>query len=336
MGERVLVTGASGYVAGHVMAELRSHGYQVRGTARERVDGDDEIVRADLTKDDGWAEAVDGCDYVLHVASPFPSSTPKSDDELIRPALDGTLRVLRAAANAGVRRVVLTSSIAAVGTGHAEEEVRTEDDWSVVDRSPAYPKSKTLAERAAWDFAGDFELVSINPGFVLGPVLGPTLGTSAQIVRRLLTRDVPASPRMGMAVVDVRDVATAHRLALETPAAAGNRYIVASEHLWMREIAAALAEEFNPQGYRVPTGELPSWLVRVLGRFDPSIQPILSHLNRRELVSSDKARRELGWTSRPARESVVDTAYSLIEWGAVPGPRGRAGVQRALGRSGIS
>src|SRR6266536_1841165 len=132
---QVLVTGASGYVAGHVIADLRSHGYGVRGTARKAADG---LVAADLTRDEGWAEAVEGCDYVMHVASPFPSHTPKSDDELIRPAVDGTLRVLRAAADAGVKRVVLTSSIAAVTSGHTQEKTRTEEDWSVVERSPAY------------------------------------------------------------------------------------------------------------------------------------------------------------------------------------------------------
>jgi dihydroflavonol-4-reductase len=319
MGERVLVTGVSGFVAGHVVADLRAHGYVVRGTARRGVDGVD-VVAADLSGDSGWAEAVDGCDYVVHVASPFPSETPKSDDEVVRPAVDGTLRVLRAAATAGVRRVVLTSSIAAVAYGHVGGGTRTEADWSVVDRIPVYPKSKTLAERAAWDFARDsgIELVTVNPGLVLGPVLGPALSTSVQVVHRLLIRDVPASPKMGFSVVDVRDVAVAHRLALETPSAAGNRYIVAGEHMWMREIAAVLAEEFNSRGYRVPTGPLPTWMLRVLARFDPSVRPALDLVGRREDVSSDKARRELGWTVRSARESILDTAYSLIELGLAP------------------
>jgi nucleoside-diphosphate-sugar epimerase len=320
MAERVLVTGASGFIAGHVMAELRSRGYAVRGTARRPVDGLDDVVVADLARDDGWAAAVAGCDYVMHVASPFPDNTPKSDDELVRPAVDGTLRVLRAAVHAGVKRVVLTSSVAAVAGGH--DGVRTEADWSVVDRGPAYQKSKTLAERAAWDFArkSGLSLVAVNPGLVLGPLLSPSFGTSVQIVHRLLTRDVPASPKMGFSVVDVRDVAVAHRLALETPAAAGNRYIVAGAHMWMREIAAVLADEFNPKGYRVPTGGLPTWLLRVLALFDASVRPALDFVGRREEVSADKARRELGWTPRPARESILDTAYSLIELGLAPNP----------------
>jgi dihydroflavonol-4-reductase len=326
MTERVLVTGASGFIAGHVIAELRSHGYRVRGTARRPVDRLDDVVTADLSHDDGWAAAVEGCDYVMHVASPFPKETPKSEDELIRPAVDGTLRVLRIAADAGVKRVVLTSSIAAVGSGHLDEAVRTEADWSIVDRSLGYPKSKTLAERAAWDFAREsgMDLVAVNPGMVLGPLRSPTIGTSVQVVHRLLTRDVPASPKMGFALVDVRDVATAHRLALETPVAAGNRYILAGEHMWMRDIAAVLAEEFNLLGYRVPTGSLPTWLLRLMAGFDSSIRPALDFVGRRELVSADKARRELGWTMRPARDTILDTARSLIELGLAPNPRRRS------------
>ncbi|MFL6125700.1 SDR family oxidoreductase [Actinophytocola sp.] len=323
MAEQVLVTGATGFVAGHVIADLRAHGYLVRGTARQPGDG---VVAADLTRDEGWAEAVEGCDYVVHVASPFPIEAPKSDDELVRPAVDGTLRVLRAAVAAGVKRVVLTSSVAAVASGHSGGGVLTEADWSVVDRSPAYQKSKTLAERAAWDFAREsgLELVSVNPGLVLGPLLDTKLSTSVQLVHRLLTRDVPASPKMGFSVVDVRDVATAHRLALETPAAAGNRYIVAGEHLWLRELAVMLAEEFNPTGYRVPTAPLPTWLFHVVALFDASVRPAKAFIGRREDVSADKARRELGWTSRPARESILDTAHSLIELGLAPNPSKKA------------
>jgi dihydroflavonol-4-reductase len=342
MGERVrvLVTGVSGFVAGYVVAELRAHGYVVRGTARRSVEGGGvEVAAADLLRDDGWAAAVEGCDYVVHVASPFPRETPKSEDEVIRPAVDGTLRVLRAAADAGVKRVVLTSSIVAVTGGRAGGGVHTEADWSVVDGRPAYPKSKTLAERAAWDFAREsgLELVSVNPGLVLGPVLEPDLSVSVQAVHRLLTRDAPASPKMGFSVVDVRDVAAAHRLALEVPAAAGNRYIVAGEHMWLREIAAVLAAEFNPKGYRVPTGSLPTWMLHVLARFDSSLRPVLSLVGPREDVSADKARRELGWTSRPARESILDTAHSLIELGLAPNPSKKTAVSQGVpGRSGTS
>lgn len=322
MAERVLVTGASGYIAGHVVAELRSHGYLVRGTARRPVEGLDDVVTADLSRDDGWAAAVEGCDYVMHVASPLPDGTPKSDDELVRPAVDGTLRVLRAAEAAGVKRVVMTSSIAAVSAGHADGARRTEADWSIVDRSSAYEKSKTLAERAAWDFAREsgVELVAINPGLVLGPLHNPAIGTSVQALYQLLARKVPASPKIGFAVVDVRDVAAAHRLAMESPIAAGNRYIVAGEHVWMREMAAILAEEFTPRGYRVPTGEMPTWVLRLIAPFDRTIRLALGFVGRRELVSADKAKRELDWTMRPVRDTLVDTANSLIELGLVPSP----------------
>lgn len=322
MGERVLVTGASGFIARHVVAELQGHGYLVRGTARRDVDGVDELVRADLAADAGWAEAVDGCDYVMHVASPFPVGKPSSDDELIRPAVDGTLRVLRAAADAGVRRVVVTSSIAAILSGYRDAVVRDESSWSDLDHSPAYAKSKTLAERAAWDFAREsgIELVVVNPGMVLGPLLSSGINTSVDIIRRLLVRDVPGSPKIGFSLVDVRDVAVAHRLAMESATAPGNRYVLADEFMWMREIAAVLAEEYNSRGYRVPTGVMPTWLLRVVSRFDPSVRQALDFVGRKELVSSDKARGELGWTTRPLRESIVDTASSLVELGLAPNP----------------
>lgn len=322
MAERVLVTGASGFIARQVIADLRSHGYAVRGTARRPVDGLDDVVTADLAADEGWAQAVAGCDYVMHVASPFPVGVPKSDDELVRPAVDGTLRVLRAAVDAGVKRVVLTSSIASIVSGYRDATVRTEADWSDVDRSPAYQKSKTLAERAAWDFAREsgLELVAVNPGMVIGPLIAPTVNTSVDVLRRLLTREVPGSPKIGFSLVDVRDVATAHRLAMESPIAPGNRYIVASDFMWLRDIAAVLAEEFNPRGYRVPTMTMPTWLLRLVVLFDPSIRQALDFIGRKELVTADKARSELGLTLRPLRDSILDTANSLIELGLAPNP----------------
>ena len=326
MSERVLVTGASGFVAGYVIDELRSHGYTIRGTARRPVDGLDDVVTADLSEDDGWAEAVDGCDYVMHVASPFPRNAPRSESELIRPAVDGTLRVLKAAAAANVKRVVLTSSVVAVSSGLYGEAERTEADWSNVDRCTPYTRSKTLAERAAWDFAAqsDLELTVVLPGIVFGPVRHPSVGTSVEVVRRLLNREVPASIKMGFAPVDVRDVAVGQRLALQTPEAAGNRYIMAGGHMWMRDVANMLAEEFNPQGYRVPTGVLPVWFAKVLAQFDPSVRQALDHVGRRELVSAEKARRELGWTMRSVRESIIETGYSLVEQGLAPNPATKA------------
>lgn len=337
----VLVTGASGYIAGHCIRELMQHGYRVRGTVRSLTDtkktahlrrmadelgGALELVEADLTSDRGWREAVAGCTFVQHVASPFPPEVPKDENELIGPAVGGATRVLEAAAASGtVKRVVMTSSVAAVAFGHEPSDaVRTEADWSNPDRCDPYPKSKTLAERAAWDLvaklpaAQRFELVVINPGFVLGPLLNADQGTSGELIRKLLMREMPACPEIGFAPVDVRDVATAHRLAMETPGAAGNRYICAGEHIWVQDMAKILAAEFNPRGYRVPTGRLPYFLMWIIAWFDKAVNLALGFVGRKELVSSAKAERELGWTMRPVRDSIIDTGRTMIEQGVVP------------------
>jgi nucleoside-diphosphate-sugar epimerase len=345
---KVLVTGATGFLAGHCVADLLDHGYSVRGTVRSLADpsrvahlralgGDLEFVEADLTDDAGWAAAVEGVEGVLHVASPFPTTPPRDENELIRPAVDGTLRVLRASAEGGVRRIVLTSSVAAVNSGHArgDHRTRTEADWSDVDNCTPYPKSKTLAERAAWRFAAEhpeLELVTINPGMILGPIQHAATATSVAVLSRLLNRDIPAVPRLGFATVDVRDVATAHRLAMENPAAAGNRYICAGDNIWMTEIATLLAEEFNPRGYRVPTGRLPYWLMWTLARFDYSLRIGLEFANRPENVSSAKARDELGWRPRSTNESIVDTADALIAHRLAPEPTRTVSSARPAGR----
>lgn len=341
----VLVTGASGFIAGHCVRELLEHGYQVRGTVRslaarekyahlqviaERLGGSLELVEADLDDDRGWPEAVAGCTYVLHVASPFPSQTPKNEMDLIRPAVEGTRRVLKACAASGtVRRVVVTSSVAAVAFGHEDRRLRTEADWSNVERCQPYQKSKTLAERAAWELvqklppAQRFELVVVNPGFVLGPMLNADPGTSGEVVRKLMMREMPACPRIGFAPVDVRDLAVAHRLAMETPGAAGNRYICAGPHVWIEDMARVLAAELNPKGYRIPTGRLPYWLMWLIARFDKTIRLALEYVDRKEEVSCEKAMRDLGWTMRPVDEMVIDTARSMIEQGIVPARRAK-------------
>jgi nucleoside-diphosphate-sugar epimerase len=339
---RVLVTGATGFIAGHCIEDLLAHGYAVRGTVRDtttadvvhleaiarRTGGALEFVPARLDRDDGWAEAVDGCDRVLHVASPFPPANPVDADELIRPAVDGTLRVLRAAAASGtVRRVALTSSIAAIIAGHdpTDGRVHTEADWTEVERAPAYQQSKTYAERAAWAFAAEhpeLELVVLNPGMVIGPLQHTCRPTSIEVLRRLLNREMPALPRMGWSTVDVRDVAAAHRLAIEVDQAKGNRYILAGDHVWTRDIALVLAEEFEPLGYRLPTRDLPYWLMWTIARFDRTVRFALGFVGRRELVSADRARRELGWTMRPVDESIKETGHSLIRYGVVKPRRG--------------
>jgi nucleoside-diphosphate-sugar epimerase len=332
---RILVTGATGFIAGHCINELLQHGYAVRGTVRdlstarvahlkdiaESTGASLEFVEADLGSDAGWATAVAGCDCVWHLASPAPAQAPKDESELIRPAVDGTLRVLRAAADAGtVRRVVMTSSTAAiVHRRHKNGKASTEADWSEVDHADAYPKSKTLAERAAWDFVADreLELVTINPGLVLGPLLRAEDPASIEAVRLLLARKLPAVPRISFSVVDARDVAAAHRLAMETPAAAGNRYICANQPMWLTEIADVLAAEFGPRGYRVPTRTLPYWLMWIRARFDATTRMALGYWGVPMPVSADKAKSELGWKPRPAVESITEAGESLIRYGIV-------------------
>ncbi|GAB2559955.1 aldehyde reductase [Nocardia heshunensis] len=276
-----------------------------------------ELVEADLGSDTGWAQAVEGCRFVVHTASPFPAAEPKHEDELIRPAVDGTLRVLRAAAASGVERVVVTSSIAAVEVGN-EGHLLTEADWSDLARCDAYQKSKTLAERAAWDFVAEHpevELAVINPGMIIGPVLRAEAGTSVGGIRTVLAGDMPGVPRLNFATVDVRDLAAAHRLAMEVPAAAGNRYICAGPEVSFPEMTEILAER-----YRVSTRVLPDWLVRLVGRFNPDARLAARFLGRSENLSAAKAQSELGWQMRPLADTLFDTAASLIEFGLVTDP----------------
>ena len=337
----VLVTGASGFIAQHIVLRLLADGYRVRGTVRSALRADDvmalaaehhgdmgrlEIVTADLRSDRGWREAVHGCRYVLHVASPVPLRPPRDANDLIAPARDGALRVLDAAVAAGVERVVLTSSVAAVIYGHARDGRRTYDehDWSRLTAGVgAYERSKTIAERAAWRHAaalpaGDrIELVTVNPGMVFGPILGPDFSTSGEIVRKLLRRDLPGCPDVGWAPVDVRDVADAHIAAMTTPAAAGKRFIVAIEHASLRDIAIILDRRYRGRGYRIRTNPMPGWLLRVVSVWDRTARLAVHDLGKRQDVSSRRARQLLGWRPRPLEEMVVAMADSMIVHGVV-------------------
>lgn len=336
----VLVTGGSGYIASFCMAQLLREGWRVRTTVRnlsreaglrqtlaKLTDTGDclQVVTADLNADAGWREAARGCDYILHVASPFPSKNPKSDDELVRPARDGALRVLAAARDEGVRRVVMTASTAAVAYGHGGRETPfTETNWSdetnLADSS-AYERSKTIAERAAWDWikreGGALELVTINPGAVLGPVLGRDFSASIDIVKKLMDGSLPGLPRFGWPLVDVRDIADLHCRAMLEAKANGQRYIGAGAFYWMGDVARILRERLPQLARRVPRRALPNWIVRLSALFDPVVRDRLFELGKLRPVSSEKARRELGWSPRSNDDAIVATAESLLSEGVV-------------------
>lgn len=344
-GELVLVTGGSGFVGVHCILALLKGGYRVRTTVRS-LDRDHEVRAmlerggatltgkpgkalefrvADLLSDAGWTDAVAGCDYVLHVASPFPATDPKDDDELIRPAREGALRVLKASRDAGVKRVVLTSSFAAVGYGtEVLEREYTEEDWTdpTADVS-AYVKSKTLAERAAWDFigreGGSLELSVVNPVGILGPALGSDLSTSVQLILRMMNGAVPGLPKVSFGLVDVRDVADLHLLAMTSPKAKGERFLAVSDEVpTVPDVAEILRSRLGNAARKVPKRILPDWTVRVAAVFDPSLREISRRLGNHRHVSNAKAKSLLGWSPRANEVLVVDTAKSLIELGLVP------------------
>jgi nucleoside-diphosphate-sugar epimerase len=335
-GETVLVTGGSGFIGSSCILDLLQAGYRVRTTVRspEREAAVRELlgaesaealsfVTADLMADAGWGDAVSGCDFVLHVASPFPLGPPKHEDELIVPAREGALRVLAAARDAQVRRVVMTSSFAAVGYGvPPRDQPFTEEDWTNPDADgvSAYTKSKTLAERAAWDFiareGGGLELSVVNPVGVFGPVLGPDFSTSIELVKRLLEGSIPGLPRVAYGIVDVRDVADLHRRAMSDPAAAGERFLaVAGEFMSVPQIAAVLRERMGDDAKKVPTRVLPNWVVRLVSRFDSSVKQIVPELGKSKQASNAKAKRVLGWAPRSNEDALVASAESLLRLG---------------------
>ena len=335
----VLVTGGSGFIGVHCIVQLLNAGYRVRATVRllEREAGVRAMVQyggaqagdrlsfvtADLMQDAGWAPATAACKYVLHVASPFPLKVPKHEDELIRPAVDGTLRVLRAARDSSVQRVVLTSSIAAVAYGHPPRQTPfSESDWTDTGshNMSAYVRSKTLAERAAWDFVaregGSLELTTVNPVGVFGPVLGDDDATSIVIIQYLLNGTLPAFPRITVGVVDVRDVADLHLRAMTDPAANGERFIaIAGHYMPLIEVGKILKQNLGGSAKRVPTRELPDWLLRIVSNFDPNTKQILPELGNPKDATAEKACRMLGWSPRPASEAILASAQSLIHFG---------------------
>jgi len=276
------------------------------------------VLAADLLADAGWDAAAQGCDYVLHVASPFPPVQPQDPDELIVPARDGTVRVLRASLNAGVERIVVTSSVAAITGGTVRVSgPLTEENWSDPDnpRMTPYARSKTIAEQAAWDFVREQDaterLATVNPGAIVGPVLSDDRSYSIESIARLL-RGMPGVPRIGFSFVDVRDVADLEIRAMADPEAGGERFIAADRFMWMSEIAAILRDQLGEDAAKVPTRTVPNLLVRAMAIFDPSIRSVTGQLGKRTEISSEKARERLGWSPRPIEEAIVDCARSLI------------------------
>jgi nucleoside-diphosphate-sugar epimerase len=338
----VLVTGVSGFVGAHCAQQLLDAGYRVRGTVRSLKDDRKiahirtiksdsgnfiELVQADLLLPETWIGAVAGCTYVLHVASPFPAAIPKDRDDIIRPAVDGTLNVLRAIATDSahtVKRVILTSSIAALFCGRNQmQKVWNERDWGQLDdpKNPVhpYPASKLLAERAAWDYVKtlppeqSFEMSVICPGLICGPYLGGVPGTSAETILRLLKRQMPAVPNMIFPGVDVRDVAKMHVRAMTAQQALGQRYIGVSFDFAAQEVAQILSREFEPLGYRVTTTPMPNWLLNVLALFDSSLSAIKVHIGLRPRFDISPAEAKLGmnqWIG--VEQSCIEQAYSLI------------------------
>ena len=335
----VLVTGGSGFIGGWCVIGLLQQGHAVRTTVRnlareaevrtalgKAVDAQGRLsfFAADLMSDAGWDAATDGCDYVLHVASPLGVAEPKNPDDLIVPAREGAKRAINAAIKAGVKRVVMTSSVAATSKGsHVGDSLSDESVWTDPDERglSAYARSKTLAERAAWDLiktsGGSTTLATVNPALVLAPVLSRDFSDSVQVVQRLLSGKVPGIPRLGFNIVDARDVADLHIRAMTTSEAAGQRFIAAGNFQWMSELAALLRARLGNDATRVPTRKVPDFVLRLAALFDKDLGAVTPSLGKRHDYSSAKAQSMLGWRPRSTEETVLDCARSLVATGAV-------------------
>ena len=332
---RVLVTGGNGFLGVHCVLQLTAAGHDVRASVRnadrasqlrrtvEKHGGDEdriEMVHVDLLDDKGWNEAADGLDFVLHVASPLPAHVPEDPNELIIPARDGTLRVLRAARQAGVKRLVMTSSFAAVGYGTPpRDRPFNEEDWTDPQdvTVQAYMQSKYHAERAAWDFiereGSGLELAVINPTGIFGPPLGADCSTSIGLIKGLLDGALPAVPRISFGAVDVRDVADLHVRAMTAPQARGERFIaVSGKALWLKDVAAILRDELGEQAVKVPTEEMPDDEVRRLAQGAPAMAAMVPQLGIVRETTAEKAKRMLGWQPRPAKDAILASAVSLL------------------------
>jgi len=332
MSGTVLVTGGSGFIGGWCVVGLLQQGYAVRTTVRNLAREAEvranlakaapnteglHFFAADLMSDAGWDEAVQGCDYVLHVASPLGVSEPKDPNVLITPAREGAKRAISAAMKAGVKRVVMTSSVAAChksdGDYLSDETVWTDPN---APGASAYTQSKTLAERAAWELIGTSggatTLATVNPSLVLAPVLSGDFSESVQVVQRLLNGKVPGIPRLGFNFVDARDVADLHIRAMTAPEAAGQRFIAAAHYAWMSEVAEILRAHLGDQARKVPTRKAPDFVLKLVALFDKDLGSVTPDLGKKRDYSSAKAQSLLGWKPRPLADTVLDCARSLI------------------------
>lgn len=330
----VLVTGGAGFIAAHCILQLLNTGYRVRTTIRDLnrelavrsllreggIEAGERLtfIQADLSSDAHWDEAIKDCTYVLHVASPTPKLNFKHEDEMIIPAREGVLRVLRASRNAGVKRVVLTSAIGAIVYGHPKQTVPYDETiWTDTTYAPAYQKSKTLAERAAWEFmereGGNLELAVVNPAAVMGPVLGPDYSHSIYLVKNLLTGKMAGCPKINSCFVDVRDVADLHLRAMLDPKAKGERFIATGgESIWLVEVAKILKTNLGDKAGKVKAIQLPNTVLRIAALKDPMVKSMVPLLGIPMNLTSAKAIGLLGWSPRSPKDAILAAAESLI------------------------
>lgn len=338
MPSTILVTGGTGYIGGEVIDQLLAKGYTVHTTVRNKARSEPglrarwpqagerlKVFQTDLMSDDDWAEACAGCEAVAHVASPIPAAPPKHEDDLIVPAREGTLRALRFARDAGAKRFVQTSSMAAIAYGRSEKVYTVnESDWTNADHPDvyAYVKSKTIAERAAREWmaaeGGDMEFVSVNPSMVLGPVHNTDFSASVEAIKQLLDGSAPLAPDLGFAVVDIRDIADLHVRCLEEPGLAGERFLAAGKFMKFIEIGQVLRDNLPAAHTRkVPTRQMPDWMVHLLALFNPGIRTIKSELGKTRHADASHALQRLGWKTRDEEVTIIECAKSLIEHGVV-------------------
>lgn len=340
--ETVLVTGGTGFVGVHCVLQLLQRGYTVKTTLRSMTRKNEVLdmlktagitsfdhltfIETDLTKDDNWDEAVKDCKYVLHVASPIFFTPPKDENEMIRPAVDGTLRVLKAARNAGVKRVVVTSNFGAIGYSHKDPNtVITEEEWTNPNEKnlSSYNKSKVLAERAAWDFinkdGGSLELSVVNPVAIMGPFLGPDSPSSADLLKHLLDGSMKAVPNIPFNIIDVRDVADLHIRAMTNPKAKGQRFLaLAGGKITMPEIALLLRNKMPDVAEKVSTKTLPNWVVYVAALFNKQAKLVAPLLRVSRNMTNAKARNVLGWTPiANNEEAILASTESMIKFGII-------------------